>query len=195
MLRVEGARYVVAELPRTRVRRQGARRQTQQRRLARAVRPDQGDALVATDLEVEPVVDDKVPVAARHLLEAQHRLARAHGAVETQAHGSLVDGGLQRAALGAQLVDGLLPALCLSGLGGLEAEALDELLHVPDLAVELGATRVALGEPGRLLLEVRRVVAAVGDQSRRLDLGDPCDVPVEEGPVMRDHHDSARVAL
>ena len=85
------------------------------------------------------------------------------------------------------------PALRLSGLGGLGAEALHEALLRGDLAPQVsGAGAVFLDAPQSLPFE-RAIVARVLLQPSVSQFGDAGDVSVEERAVVRDDHDRSRV--
>ena len=90
-------------------------------------------------------------------------------------------------------LDQLELRLRLPRLGGLGAEALDELLVVRDLLLllgDLGFLALALGDLGRHEVGV---VAAVEQDGLVVDVGDVGRDVVEEAMVVRDHQRAARV--
>src|SRR5262245_19367636 len=100
-------------------------------RLPRAVRADEYDPLAALDPEVDPRVDRRPSVSLRHgaQIDLDARRGRRLGELEADR----LPPARRLDAL--DLLEPLDPALDLAGLGRLVAEAIDEGLHVGDLAL------------------------------------------------------------
>src|SRR5205814_3908905 len=135
-------RHVRAERALAAVEREYTREQAEQRRLARAVRSDEGDALATLDLEVDARVDDVVAVRLPRAREPGDAAARPWRGGEDEAD-------VPRLALdldALEAVEHLDPALDLPRLGRLVAEALDEPLDLGDalgLVPRLGEQELA----------------------------------------------------
>ena len=131
--------------------RQLAGEQLDQRRLARAVRPEQPEPRARPQRELH-ALDARVAlaVAERRVLQREQRIGRAQRLRELEIE-RRVD---VRGGDALEPVERLEAALRLPRLGGLGAEALDELRHVRDLALLLLEHRLLHGEPrGALRLE------------------------------------------
>ncbi len=97
--------------------------QLQQRRLAGAVDAHHAPALPAADLEVQPFIDVRLPIALVDVLQAGHVLARARRRREIEDHGLAA----LRRLHALDLLELLHAALHLRGMRGARLEALDEL--------------------------------------------------------------------
>ena len=182
MLRVIPGDHTVAEDHLPAVRRELAGDDPQQRRLPRAVRPDDAHPLAPGDPRVHAPVHDPRAERLPHALEPQHLAAgpRRLGELEAERVAVLEDLHL------LHLLELLLLALRLARLRRLRPEPLDE-------ALELGPLRLLplrLGEEPELLLGALPAVVVVrprvAAQPLRLEREHPVDLPVQELPVVRD---------
>ena len=133
-----------------------------------------------------------VAVALGHVLELHHEIGGARRLREVEMDLLLLLG--QHDALGHELVKLLDAVLRLTGLGGLVAELLDELLEVGDLAILLGLGGFELLERRLALLDEGGIVAGVHGELTMLDGGHVVDHAVEEGAVVAHDEDGAVVA-
>src|SRR5207248_11729065 len=131
----------------------------EQRRLPRAVRPDQRDPLPALDQHVGAVVDAHLAEALARALELDDRAPAARRLGEADPERALVAVGRRQAV---HLLELLHAALHQRGFGGLVAEAVDERVDAPDLGllvlVGLAGLCEALLALGQVPAVVRRVV-------------------------------------
>ena len=192
VLGVVGHAHVVAELAGARVGRLVAGDHLHEGGLARAVGAHQGDALAAVELERDVGVHVLVAVALGHVLELHHEVGGTRRLREVEMDLLLLLG--QHDALGHELVELFDAVLRLTGLGGLVAELLDELLEVGDLAVLLGLGGLELLERRLALLDEGGVVAGVHGELAVFDGGHVVDHAVEEGTVVAHDEDGAVVA-
>ena len=185
--------HVAAFLAEAAVDRDDAGEDLEQRGLAGAVGADEHRALAAFALEVEVLVDDVVAVGLPDVLELHHLQARAGRLREAeldllQVVLRLVDRDLLEAG------DLLLLGLRAGGHRGLGAEAVDERLQVRDLALLVLEHRL-LALLARLALDQEVVViAGVFVQALAAKLDHARAEGVEEGAVVRDDDEAARVA-
>ena len=82
--------------------------------------------------------------------------------------------------------EGLEAALRLARLARLRTEAVDERLHVRDLALLAREERGLLRERGGPLLLEGGIVAAIGARAASLDVDDAIGHPIEELAVVSD---------
>ena len=150
--------------------RQLTQQEADQRGLARAVRADQRHLAAPLDDQVDAREDRAVVVVAGDdTRQLGHHPGRALRLGEGEAgHQLLAVGRLDP----LDAVQGLEPALHLTGLGGLVAEALHEPLDVGDLAGLAAGGRLELGDP---LLPGHD------------ELGEPADVLDERPPAQLQH--------
>ena len=173
------------------VRRQFSQEQPQKGRLPGSIRTDQADAIAAQDA-LRVVANDHPPgKRLRHVLGFEHQLPGALPVVDGDAHGSCLRpiGGPLRAQrhqrADAPFVAG--PA-CLDALPQPRL-LLQQLLVEP---LELAS----LGIEGRLLLlQVVRIAARPRREAAAIELDDACGDRGEEGAVVGDEEDGARIAL
>jgi hypothetical protein len=171
--------------------RQAPGQEFRERRFAVAVGPDQRDAVVIIDAQVEPAQHRNVAVADRHVVESddwrRQRFCR-RGYLD-RAHG-IVDDGRNR----LQSCQQLEPRLRLACLGGLGAEARHESFD----PLALGLLLLGALEIERLLLaplaSEAGIVAAVKRELAALEVQDVADGAVEQVAVVADHHDGVRIA-
>ena len=168
-----------------------AHHQTQQRRLAGAVRPHEGDAIAPLHLQVGPEEQDPLAIAVGEVVDPCHQAAGAGGGREVETWSG---DALQRRLDPLHLLQQLLPAFGLGGAGGAGAEAVDVgLLAAQLLLLPLEGGLAGLPFQG-LLLEVLAVVAQIGARDAPLGLHDLRAHPVEEGAVVADHDQGGALA-
>ena len=159
----------------------------EQRRLAGAVRSDEGDVLAALEHELGVLEQRLVACGERDLLGLEHHSAAARGLEELEAQRPAL--ALRR--LDAHLLDPrdlLQLRLCLPGFRAV-AEAGDEALEARDvLGLPLGLLRLQRG-PCRLLLPPDVPLAREVDRLAGLELEHRCRHGLEEPAVVRDDHD------
>jgi hypothetical protein len=133
----------------------------QQRRLPRAVRTDERDALAALDQDVRAVVDRDVAVLLPRALQLEDRASAARRLGQPDLQRALVAVGRRQAL---DLLELLHPALHERRLRRLVAEAVDERLDPLDLRLLVLVRLSRLLEPLLALGEVAAVVhRVVGD--------------------------------
>jgi hypothetical protein len=177
-------------LPRLRL--QYPRDEFQKSCLARAVRTDESDLVIAFYDEVQRFVDEVVVVTETDTRQLGNDPSRTRGLGEGEVHDSR---SAVRDLDGIHTLQHLDPALHLARLGVLVPEPAYESLH------RLPLPCLVLGRRGRLLrgeltlLHERFVVARIGDQLPIPDLDDLGRDPVDEVAVVRDKEDRAFVDL
>jgi len=189
LLVVVGHLHVGAAPHRAGIGRQFAEQQPQQRGLAGAVGPDEADAVAAQHAGRE--VADHHPVAVRlgQVLGLEHQLARRVGGVERQLHGAHLRPPGR--ALDPHLQQPLHPTL-VAGAARPDAAPQPDLLLGQLLVELLVGDRLAL-QPGRLLLQKRRVAAGPRGETAAVELDDAGRQPLEERAVVGDEQHGAGV--
>ncbi len=171
-----------SELPRDRL---------QQRRLARAVGPEEPDPVAIENSPVEIGENGRaLAVAERDVLEA-HQLLRGDRHRGERELERAVDVRRRDPLHPFQRLD---PALRLLGLRRLGAETVDEGLQVRDLPLLLRVTRLLQRELLRALALELRVIARVRPELQPVDMHDRRDDRVEEIAVVRDQQQRPGVA-
>ena len=166
-----------------------AGQQFHERGLAGAIAAEQGNAVAGIKREVDLGQQHALAIAGGLLFDGQQRTRQLQRRLEAELEGRID----VRRRDARHALEGLEAALGLAGLGGLGAEALDEGLHVLDLALLAREQRGLLGQLRTALgLEVR-VVAAVGNGLAVFEIDDAVDDAVEELAVMRDEDQRARI--
>ncbi|MDT4830455.1 hypothetical protein FQZ97_639200 [compost metagenome] len=172
-------------------RRQVAGKGLDQRRLARAVGAEQADARTRSQLQLDLLEHRLLAVAEAAFGEVQQRAGYLVGLAEAEVEGRVHMGRRQF----FEALQGLDPALCLAGLGGLRLEAGDVLLHVRTLGLLLLVSLLLLRQAfGAGALE-GRVAAPVERQLLLLQVSDVVHHRVEEVAVVGDQQQGARIAL
>ena len=192
MLGVVGDGYVLTERDAAGVRREPTVDELHESRLARAVGADEGHVVAAVEREVHVAVDAVVTEALRDARDVDDRVSRARwiGEAEVNVMGLLG----QDDELFLDLLELLHALLDLLGLRRLVPEALDEDLHVLDVALLGLSLRTQLREVVLALLEVTGVVADVGHQALVLERRHVAHAGVHERAVVAHEQDSAVVA-
>ena len=187
MLGVVGTRDILAQL-------HGAPRgglvsgdELHQRGLARAIGTYQHHVVSAVELQRDALVYEVVPVGLAHVVQRHHHVARTRRLGETEVHLLGLLGKHHELVLDLlQTLDALLHLL---GLRRLVAEAVDERLHVLDVALLRRALGLELLQVVLALLEVARVVAGVRGEASVLERRHVAHARVHEGAVMaHDEH-------
>ncbi len=150
-----------------------------------------GPAFAAADGEAEAVIDDARAVALVQVFNHRHLVAGARRHAELELHYLALLGQFDL----VDLVQRLDAALHLRGFGGVGFEALDEALLLGEHGLLAGEGRllIVLADGAFALVEI--VVAGVGDDLARIDLGDFGDDAVHELAIVRGHQQRAGVAL
>ena len=158
-----------------------------ERGLARAVGAHERHVVAAVEAKRDVVVDVVVLVVLRDALEGHDLVARARRLGEAEVH--LLGRLGQHDELLAHALELLDALLHLARLGRLVAEALDEGLHVLDVALLGGALGAQLLEVVLALAQVARVVAGVGHEALVLERRDVAHAGVHERAVVADEED------
>ncbi len=173
------------------LRREVAGDRLDQRRLAGAVDAEDADAVARAHGETDVGQHAAFAVAEGEAVGVEQPLGQLDGLGELEAPLALRARRLDR----GQPLEHLQPALRLPCLGGLSAEAVDELLQVGGRALVLPGCGVLLAQ----LLEVRGLERAevAGEAPDRAvgDVPDRLRHPVEELTVVRDHDHGGRLPL
>ena len=163
--------------------------QSQQRRLARAVRPDEAHPVAAHDAGRERGDDRRAAEGLGELRRLEHEAARWVGGLDLHAHHA----GLlpARSPLGAHRDE------CADAAFVARAPGLDALPH-PDLLlgeflVELLLQHGLVRQPFLLPTHEGGVVARPGRHAPAIDLEDAGGEPLQECAIVRDEDDRARV--
>ena len=196
--RIEARRLVLGEVlhhdlmalgARAAVGRLDAREHAHQRRLADAVRTDEGDAIAALDVHVDAVEDAPRAVGLGDAAQIEHRAAALRARRKREVDALALGRDLDR----DDLVEHLDPALDLRRLGRLVAEAIDERLHPRDLVVLIALLLAQPLHPLFALVQVAAVVPGIVGQRAQADVGDARDDGVEEEAIVRDEDDGVRI--
>ena len=173
------------------LRREVARDRLDQRRLAGAVDAEDADAIARAHGEADVGQHAALAIAERQAVGVEQPLGQLHRFGELEAPLAL----RARRFDGGQPLEHLQPALRLPCLGGLRAEAVDELLQVGRRAFVLPGRGVLLAQ----LLEVRglerAVVARIAPDRAVGDVPDRLRRAVEELAVVRDQDHGGRLPL
>ena len=154
------------------------------------LRPSSASRSPGMSVNLRPLSSRPIAIAGALPVDRQQRLRQPgrHGEAELEGRGVHVRRG---DALHAR--QRLEAALRLARLGGLGAEALDEGLHVADLALLARVQRRLLGQLGGALLLEGRIVATVGARPPVLDVDDAVADAVEELAIVRDQQQRAGI--
>jgi hypothetical protein len=154
--------------------------ETHERRLAGAIRRDEGDPVTPLDVQVHAVEDNVAAVGLVDVGELEDGAAALRADRKGEADALALGGHFDR----DDLVERLDSALDLRGLGGLVPKPVDERPEPSDLVVLLllGPTqplevRIAVDQVSRIVANV------VGDRPER-DLGNARHHGVEEEPIV-----------
>ena len=185
--------HVAAFLAEAAVDRDDAGEDLEEGGLARAVGADEHRALAAFALEVEVLVDDVFTVGLLDVLELHHLEAGAGRLGEAELDLLQVVLGLVDRDL-FEPGDLLLLGLRAGGHRGLGAEAVDERLQVRDLTLLVLEHRLLAFLAGHALGDEVVVVAVVAMEALAAEFDHARAEGVEEGTVVRDDDEAARVA-
>ena len=191
VLREVGEDDVVTELDAALVGRHHGGDQLEKRGLAGAVGSDDDDALAPLHLYVDVAVDLEIAVALGHMLHAERNLSGGRRGREAEGDGAALLDDLDAIDL-LELLDA---ALDLLGLGGLGAEAFDELLGLTDGAVLALFLLQNVFEADGAGLDVVVEVAGVDLEAVGVEGCDLGADAVEEVAVVRDENDGSVVAV
>ena len=161
--------------------------------LAGAVGADEHGALAAFAFEIKVLIDDVLAVGLLDVLELHYLQAGARGLREAeldllQVVFRLVDRDLFEAG------DLLLLGFRAGGHGGLGAETVDERLEVRDLALLVLEHRLLAILAGHALEDEVVVVTVIAMQALGAEFDRAGAKRVEEGTVVRDDDEAARIA-
>ena len=180
-----------AHLQLARQRRIGARQHLDEGGLAGAVAPEQADARARHQVHLYLLQDHLVTVTGAQVLHGDEGGRQGRGLAKLEAELGVGVGGQYL----LHPLHGFQPALGLTGLGGLVAEAVHIGLHVGHLPLLLLVHGLLLGQLlGALQLEVG-VAAGVFVELAVLDVDDAVDDRIEEVAVVRNQHQRALIAL
>ncbi len=160
-----------------------------ERRLARAIRTDQGNPIAPLDVQVQILEDDhRVSAGARrrrvrlpHVLQFEHRPTALGAGREREVDALPFGRHLDR----HHLLQQLDPALHLRRLRRLVAEPVDEHFDARHFLILLALHRPQPVEHRVALFDVFAVVADVVGQLAQVEIGDAGDDGVEEVAVVR----------
>ena len=163
-----------------------------ERGLARAVGAHKRHVVATVQLQVHAVVHVVVLVVLRDALQAHDLVAGARRVRELEVH--LLGGLRQHHQLLAHLLELLDALLHLLRLRGLVAEAVDEDLHVLDVALLRRALRAELLQVVLALVQIAGVVSRVRHEALVLERRDVAHARVHERAVVAHQQHGAVIA-
>ena len=180
---------LMAEGPAAAVWRLFAGQHAHQRRLARAVRPDQCDAIAALDVQVHVAEDREIAIRLAGMLHFEHGAPAFRAARKGEVNALPLGRHFDR----DDLLEQLDSALHLCRLGRLIPEAVDEHLDARHFLILLAFRLPQAFQHRVALVDVLAVVADVIGQLAQVEISDARDDRVEKVTVVRDEDHRVRI--